>query len=147
MAFLTKPLPPKGHRHHHRPVISFKELKVSCEQLAVSSTLLMNSSCAESASQVFTSAYCLPLTRCLDSQPCNRRFVFLGIGICEHALLEPIQLPNFQVRQITEHRDFADNLRALSQQRMNQYATLRVHHRLLTVVIRSVKELASCRVH
>src|SRR5215467_2976269 len=41
MAFMTfRPLPPKGHCHHHRPVISFKEqLLVNRELLAVSSAL------------------------------------------------------------------------------------------------------------
>jgi hypothetical protein len=41
MAFMTfRPLPPKGHCHHHRPVISFKEqLVVNPELSAVSSAL------------------------------------------------------------------------------------------------------------
>jgi len=40
MALMTKPLPPKGHCHYHRPVISFKEqLLVKLEPSAVSSAL------------------------------------------------------------------------------------------------------------
>src|SRR5215831_1478202 len=41
MALMTfRPLPPKGHRHHHRPVISFKEqLSANRELSAVSSAL------------------------------------------------------------------------------------------------------------
>src|SRR5436190_6965384 len=66
MAFLTvRPLPPKGHCHYHRPVISFKELIVSCEQLAVSSALTARFKLALQTALKFSrllTAYCSPLT-------------------------------------------------------------------------------------
>src|SRR6185436_2773780 len=47
MALMTKPLPPKGHCHYHRPVISFKEqLLVNLEPSAVSSALTAPSNLA-----------------------------------------------------------------------------------------------------
>src|SRR5580765_5240316 len=56
MACMTvRPLPPKGHCHHHRPVISFKEqLQVNCKQLAVSSTLITVPTSALGISQLLT---------------------------------------------------------------------------------------------
>src|SRR6185436_7043910 len=59
----------------------------------------------------------------LNPQSRNRRLVLFGIRIRKHALLESFQLPNFQVTQITEHHNVTHNLRALSQQRMNQDAS------------------------
>ena len=44
-------------------------------------------------------------------------------------------------------RDVANNLSALSQQRMNQQSTLSVHRCLLSEVVRSVKELSARRIH
>ena|SRR5437762_1210448 len=106
---------PQRLRHQHRPAISFKELKVNCEPLAVSSapTAISNPALqtALKFSKLLTAYRSRPL---LNSQPGNRLFVFLGIRIREQALLESIQLPNFQVTQISEHRDIAHDLRALS---------------------------------
>ena len=90
MACMTvRPLPPKGRCHYHRPVISFKEqLQVNRELSAVSSALtaLFNLALqtALNLSKLLT-AYRSPF---LNSQSRNRRFVFFGIGIGKHALLE-----------------------------------------------------------
>src|ERR1043166_4632635 len=107
----------------------------------------------DALSQVFKSlltAYCSLLTAYCslfsNTKPRNRRLVLLGIRIREQTLLELVQLPNFQVCQITEYCHIADDLRALSEQRMNQHASLRVHRRLLAVVVRPVKELSSRRI-
>src|SRR6185503_14894053 len=112
MALMTKPLPPKGHCHYHRPVISFKEQPlVKLEPLAVSSALTATSNLALQTALNFgklLTAYRSPLT------------------------------PRFRVAQWP--------LR-LPRQRMNQDPSLRVHRRLLTVVVRSVKELAPGRIH
>src|ERR1043165_2321893 len=140
---------PQRLRHHPRPAISFKELIVSCEPLAVSSALTAILNLALQTVLKFSkllTAYRSLLTTS-NSQSGNRGLVFLGIRIREHALLELVQFPNFQVCQITEYRYVAHHLRALSQQRVNQHATLRVHRRLLAVVVRPVKELAPRRIH
>ena len=106
MAFLTfRPLPPKGHCHHHRPVISFKELLSTNRELSVVSsalTAIPNAIPRPTLPRVLNSsklltAYCLLLT----------------------VSLETVQFPNFQVTQIAKHCDIADDLRTLAQQRVN----------------------------
>src|SRR6266536_414897 len=71
----------------------------------------------------------------LDSQSRNCRFVFFRIGIREQSLLKLIEFPNFEVGQVTQDRNIANDAGTPAQQRMNQYATLRIDRRLLAVVV------------
>src|SRR5438552_16808933 len=137
---------PQRQRHYHRPVISFKEQGMRTKQQAESSDALLEMGppgpVVVSLILVSINATNSPLTASFsfsNSQTRDRCLVFLGIRIGKHALLELIQLPNFQVSQITEHRNIADDCGAFSQQRMNQNTTLRIHRRLLTKIIRSIK--------
>ena len=83
----------------------------------------------------------------LDSQSRNCRFVFFRIGIREQSLLKLIEFPNFEVGQVTQDRNIANDAGTPAQQRMNQYATLRIDRRLLAVVVCSVKELSASGIH
>ena len=83
----------------------------------------------------------------LNPKPRNRRLVFFRVWIGKQASFELVELPNFQVGQITKDGNVTENFRTLSQQRMNQESTLPVDRGLLTLVVRSVKELSACLVH
>src|SRR5204863_10129822 len=126
---------PQRRSNHHRPVISFKDL-TSFALCCVSFVLCLALHKAQS-------------TKCkaLNTKPGNRRSVLFCIRIGEHARPKLIELPNFEIRQIPKHRDVANNFGALAKQRVNQQAALSVDRRLLSVVIRSIKELAPGRVH
>src|SRR5262249_27493112 len=121
--------------HHHRPVISFKELL----------RFVLWSSCFVLCSglhKVQSTKY-----KALNTKSRDRSFVFFRVRIGEHASLELVELPNFQIGQVTQNRHISQNFRTFAQQRMNQKATLPVDRGLLTVVVRSVKELSSRRIH
>ena len=91
---------PQRRSHHHRPVILFKELSIG---LPIADLRLPSSA----------------LQSTLDSQSRDSRLVFFRVGIRQHAGLKLVELPNFQISQVTHHRNVADHFRALPQQRMN----------------------------
>ena len=63
----------------------------------------------------------------LNSKPCDRGLVFFRVGIRKHPGLEFVELPNFQVGQVTHNSDVANDFSAFSQQRMNQHSALAVN--------------------
>src|SRR5947209_12385134 len=132
--------PPSGLRHYHRPVVlkSSSELRVTSDGVTSIGSLILALALSLST---FT------LCRFSDSEPRNRRLVFLRIRVGQEATLEALKLPNFQVCQIAQNRHVADDPRRPSQQRVDEHAPLPVHRRLLAVVVRPVKELSSRRVH
>jgi hypothetical protein len=67
--------------------------------------------------------------------------------IRKHPGLEFVELPNFQVGQVSHYSDVANDFSAFSQQRMNQHSALAVQCCLLAVVVRSIKELPSRWIH
>src|SRR5690242_2634115 len=109
---------PQRRSHHHRPVISFKDPSWK-------SVLICGS----------------------NTQSCNCSLVLFRIRIGKKSSFKLVELPNFQVRQVSKDRDVANNLSALSQQRMNQESSLSVDRCLLSEVVRSVKELSARRIH
>ena len=117
---------PQRQRHYHRPVISFKEQGMRTKQQAESSGALHElgppGPVVVSLILVPINATNSPLTASFsfsNTQTRDRCLVFLGIRIREHALLELVELPNFQVCQIAKHYDIADDRGALSEQWMN----------------------------
>src|SRR4026208_1287214 len=82
-----------------------------------------------------------------DSESRNCSFVLFRIGIGKHAGSELVEFPNFQIREIPEHGDVANYFRALTKQRVNQQTPLAIENRLLSVIIRSIKELATGWIH
>src|ERR1051325_3578433 len=123
---------PQRRSQHHRPVISFKEL----------SPFVLCSLSFVPALHKAQSNNC----KALNTKSRNRRFVFFRVRIGEKTRFELVELPNFQISQIAHDRHVTQNFRALAQERMNEEAALPVDRGLLTVVIRSVKELAPRRI-
>ena len=111
---------PQRQRHHHRPVISFKEQGMRTKQQAESSDALHE---LGPPGPVVVSLILVPIATnspltasfsFSNTQTRDRCFVFLSIRIGKHALLELVQLPDFQVSQIAEHRYIADHCGAFS---------------------------------
>ena len=88
----------------------------------------------------------LRLTR-LDAQLGNRGLVFLCVWIGKHARLENVQLPNFEVSEISEDNYVSHNSGTFPQQGVNQESSLVINSGLLTELVRSIKELAPGRIH
>src|SRR4030095_3508072 len=78
---------PQRRSHLHRPVISFKDLFVFC---SVSFVLWLT------LHKVQSTKY-----KALNTKPRNRSFVFFRVWIGEHASFELVELPNFQIGQVT----------------------------------------------
>src|SRR5205085_11026665 len=129
-----------GLRHYHRPVV----LKSSSELRATSDGV---TSIGSAIPALALSLNTVTLCRFSDSEPRDRRFVFLRIRVGQETPLETLKLPNFQVCQIAQNRHVADDPRRLPQQRVDQYAPLPVHSRLLAVVVRPVQQLSPPRAH
>ena len=113
---------PQRQRHYHRPVISFKELMgMRTKQQAERGGVLLESGppgpVVVLLTLVLINTTNSPLTASFsfsNTQTRDRCFVFLSIRIGKHALLELVQLPDFQVSQIAEHRYIADHCGAFS---------------------------------
>src|SRR5205085_4795723 len=82
--------PPSGLRHYHRPVV----LKSSSELRATSDGV---TSIGSAIPALALSLNTFTLCRFSDSEPRDRRFVFLRIRVGQETPLETLKLPNFQV--------------------------------------------------
>jgi hypothetical protein len=84
---------PQRRSHHHRPVISFKDLSTREEILMRSN----EGDCSGCFLRLIT--YYSSLDS--DPQPGYRGFVIFRVWIREQARFELLQLPNLEIRQIT----------------------------------------------
>src|SRR5437763_8413629 len=125
--------PPSAFRHYPRPVVlkSISELRVTSDGVTSFGSAILALALSLST---FT------FSRFSDSEPRNRRFVFLRIRVGQETTLEALKLPNFQVCRIAQNRHVADDPRRPSQQLVDEHAPLPVRGRLLAVVVRPVKE-------
>lgn len=82
-------------------------------------------------------------SHCLYAQSRKAGRVIISERLAVDSRLEFIKLPNFEVLEVTKHRDISYQLSARAKKRMNQYSPLRVHVRELPVIVCSIQKLAN----
>src|ERR1051326_606577 len=80
-------------------------------------------------------------TLCLDPQLVESVLILTTERVLFDFLLEARHVPDFQERQIPQHRHVTLNLCRVAQQRRNQQPSLSVHLHHLPVVVRAVQKL------
>src|ERR1019366_1972640 len=80
----------------------------------------------------------------LDAQVSERRAVFVRHLVLVHVVHEPSVVPNFQIRQLTQHVHVAFHQSGFPEHGRNQDSVLPVNFHHLTVIVRAVQEFLLC---